>query len=245
MVVGAFWPSYEVLAMVFGLGGLAVICLLGLPFALIALIFTKRWRVLLVRCAVALSFSIYLWYLQLFFFVRIDCSELTAIQSVRPLIIVANHPSLLDAVVLLSRLPRSVCVIKAKLKNNILFGAAARVSGYISNEDPKDLVQQACNDLANGAHLLIFPEGTRTTQHPINPFGKTAALIALRSGVAIQTVFIDFSSPYLGKNWPLFRKPTLPLHISVKLGEKFDPSNDITDLTEKIESYYRQRLTTR
>lgn len=242
ILLNAFWSGYEVLAMVFGLGGLAVICLLGLPFAFLFLILTERRRVLLGRRAIAHSFSIYLWYLRLFFFVRIDCSELRAIQNTRPLIVVANHPSLLDAVILLSRLPYALCVMKAKLKNNILFGIAARVSGYISNESPKDLVQQACNDLAKGAHLLIFPEGTRTTQQPVNPFGKTTALIALRSGVAIQTVFIDFGSPYLGKSWPLFRKPILPLRISVKLGEKFDPSSDIAGLTEKMESYYRQQL---
>jgi 1-acyl-sn-glycerol-3-phosphate acyltransferase len=151
-------------------------------------------------------------------------------------------PRLLDAVILLSRLPQATCVMKATLKGNILFGPLARFSGYIGNEDPLKLIRQACTELAEGAHVLIFPEGTRTLKFPVNTFGQTAALIAQRSGVPIQTLLISFSTPYLGKRWPLYRKPRLPLHISVQLGQRFDVVTDKEMLTQKLETYYRQHL---
>jgi 1-acyl-sn-glycerol-3-phosphate acyltransferase len=234
--------AFEYVAMAMGLGALAFICLWGLPFALVFLILPKKWRIPLGRRTIAHAFSAYLCFLRWFCLVRLDFSALDSLRQDRPLILVANHPSLLDAVVLLSRLPQATCVMKATLRGNILFGPLARFSGYITNEHSLHLIKQACNELAEGAHLLIFPEGTRTVEFPVNAFGQTAALISQRSGVPIQTLLISFSTPYLGKKWPLYRKPRLPLHISVKLGHRFDVVTDKEALTQKLETYYRERL---
>ena len=234
--------GYEYVAMALGLGALAFVCLWGLPFALFFLILPRKWRLPLGRKTIATSFTAYLWFLRVFCLVRLDCSALDKLQLDRSLIVVANHPSLLDAVILLSRLPRATCVMKATLKDHPLFGPVARFSGYISNEDPLNLIRQACNELAEGGHLLIFPEGTRTLEFPVNTFGQTAAMIAQRSGVPIQTLLISFSTPYLGKKWPLYRKPRLPLRISVKLGQRFEAVTDREMLTQKLETYYRQHL---
>jgi 1-acyl-sn-glycerol-3-phosphate acyltransferase len=234
--------GYEYIAMALGLGVLAFVCFWGLPFALCFLILPGKWRIPLGRRTIATSFTAYLWFLRVFCLVRLDCSALDKLQLDRPLIVVANHPSLLDAVILLSRLPRATCVMKATLKGNPLFGPVARFSGYISNENPLKLIKQSCDELADGAHLVIFPEGTRTLEFPVNAFGQTAALIAQRSSVPIQTLLIHFSSPYLGKNWPLFRKPTLPLRITVQLGQRFAASDNKEMLTQKLETYYRQHL---
>ncbi len=234
--------GYEYVAMGLGLGALAFVCLWGLPFALCFLILPKKWRVPLGRRTIATSFTVYLWFLRVFCLVRLDCSALDKLQLEPSLIVVANHPSLLDAVILLSRLPRASCVMKATLKDNPLFGPVARFSGYISNENPMKLIKQACDALADGAHIVIFPEGTRTLEFPVNSFGQTAALIALRSSVPIQTLLINFSTPYLGKNWPLFRKPTLPLRITVQLGQRFEASDNKEMLTQKLETYYREHL---
>jgi 1-acyl-sn-glycerol-3-phosphate acyltransferase len=234
--------GYEYVAMVIGLGALAFVCLWGLPFALCFLVLPRKWRLPLGRRTIATSFTVYLWFLRVFCLVRLDCSALDKLQLDHSLIVVANHPSLLDAVILLSRLPRATCVMKATLKDNPLFGPVARFSGYIGNENPMNLIKQACDELADGAHILIFPEGTRTVEFPVNPFGQTAALIALRSSVPVQTLLIHFSTPYLGKNWPLFRKPTLPLRITVQLGQRFEPSGSKEMLTHTLETYYREHL---
>lgn len=234
--------GFEYLAMAMGLGALAFICLWGLPFALVFLVLPKKWRIPLGRQTISHSFSAYLWFLRWFCLVRLDCSALDALRHDRSLILVANHPSLLDAVILLSRLPRATCVMKATLSNNILFGPVARFSGYISNQNPMLLVKQACTELQEGAHLLIFPEGTRTLDFPLNPLGQTAALIAQRSGNPVQTILIDFSTPYLGKRWPLFKRPALPLSIRVQLGQRFEAIGSKELMTQTLETYYRQQL---
>lgn len=228
--------------MFMGLGALALICLFWLPFALVLLVLPRAWRVSLGRRVIALSFTAYLGFLRLFCAVRLDCNVLDGLKDEGPLILVANHPSLLDAVIVLSRLPKGVCVMKAALKRNLLFGPAARFSGYITNDNPLEMIKQACDELEAGSQLMIFPEGTRTRDFPVGPFGGTAALISRRSGVAIQTLFIEFSTPYLGKAWPLFRRPPLPLRCTVTLGQRFTHLNNTVDTTQELHTYYRQQL---
>jgi 1-acyl-sn-glycerol-3-phosphate acyltransferase len=63
---------------------------------------------------------------------------------------------------IVSRLPNAVCVMKASLMDNLLFGAAARLARYIRNDAPLEMILNARQALHDGARLVIFPEGTRT-----------------------------------------------------------------------------------
>ncbi|HSV45202.1 MAG TPA: lysophospholipid acyltransferase family protein, partial [Ramlibacter sp.] len=154
------------------------------------------------------------------------------------LIIVANHPSMLDALLLVARLPRAACIMKASLQRNIFLGAGARLARYVSNDSPLRMVRLAANDLKQGGQLVVFPEGTRTTQSPINSFRPGVTLIAKMAKAPIQTVFIDTESPYLGKGWPLWRLPPLPIVFTVRLGERFAPSRDAEALLHELEQYF-------
>jgi 1-acyl-sn-glycerol-3-phosphate acyltransferase len=242
-VVSLLHTGYEYVAMLLGLGALAFVSLWGLPVALLLLCAPIGLRVRLGRQLISRSLAGYLQLLRLLCAVRLDDAALKTLRTHKSLIVIANHPSLLDAVILLANLPDTACVMKASLQSNLFFGPMARLSGYISNQDPKQLIHSACDALQSGSHVLIFPESTRTVTPPVNPFGQTCALIAARSGMPVQTVFIEFSTNYLGKTWPLFRKPTLPLRINVRLGQQFDASKDRFGLTETLESYYREHLT--
>jgi 1-acyl-sn-glycerol-3-phosphate acyltransferase len=239
---GRFYGLYAYPAMVLGLGALLHICVLGLPVALVLLCLPRSIRVPLGRRLISFGLSVYLLFLRAFCGVRLDAAALSALRADRPLIIVANHPSLLDAVILLASLPKAACVMKGSLRRNWLFGPMARLSGYVGNEEPMSMIRQACDELARGAHLLIFPEGTRTTSFPVNAFSQATAFIAARSQVHVQTVLLDFSQPYLGKAWPIFKKPPLPLRISVRIGQKFAPEMGKSAMTERLESYFRLQL---
>jgi 1-acyl-sn-glycerol-3-phosphate acyltransferase len=234
--------AHAYLAMLAGLGGLALLGLIGLPITLVLMGLPATLRMAAARRLISCGLAGYLHFLRIFCSVRIDSSALESIRLDHSLIVIANHPSLLDAVLVLARLPHAVCVMKGSLKRNILFGPMARLAGYVSNDDPMTLIRQSCDELSRGAQILIFPEGTRTQAVPVNPFSEATAFIAARSGAPVQALLIEFSSPYLGKAWPIFRRPTLPLCVTVKLGQKFAPSSDRLALTERLESYYRAQL---
>ncbi len=237
------WIAYEYVAMVVGLGALALICLIWLPFALLLYpLLPARFGTRLGRRAIAFGFRFYLRLLELFCACRFDLAALDALRGEGPLILAANHPSLLDAVMITSRLPNAVCVMKAALMDNILFGSAARLARYIRNNAPLEMILGAREELQGGAHLVIFPEGTRTTNFPLDPCTPSTGLIASRTGIPVQTLLIEFSTPYLGKAWPLFRRPELPLACRIRLGRRFAPRSDVAAFTGELETYFRQEL---
>jgi 1-acyl-sn-glycerol-3-phosphate acyltransferase len=90
--------------------------------------------------------------------------------------------------------------------------------------------------------LVIFPEGTRTVTQPLNAFRPGVTLIAKLAQAPIQTVFIDTDSPYLAKGWPLWRVPPLPIVFTLRLGQRFAPSQDSDALLQQIEQYFRQSM---
>jgi 1-acyl-sn-glycerol-3-phosphate acyltransferase len=173
---------------------------------------------------------------------RLEADVLDALRDEPRLIVVANHPSMLDALMLLARLPRGACIMKASLMRNVFLSAGARLARYVSNDSPLNMVRAAVHDLKRGGQLLMFPEGTRTTQAPLNPFRPGFTLIAKLARAPIQTVFIDTDSPYLGKGWPLWRLPPLPIVFSVRLGERFAPLADADALLVQIEQYFQANL---
>ena len=150
--------------------------------------------------------------------VRLDLAELDRLRSDGGIIIAPNHPTMLDAVMIISRLPRIVCISKAELWDNPLLGGGMRIAGYIRNDTPIRLTKLAVAKLQQGQQLLLFPEGTRTTAWPVNAFRGGFALMAKMAGVPVQTVFIETNSPFLNKGWPLSRGPTCRWNIGCGSG---------------------------
>jgi 1-acyl-sn-glycerol-3-phosphate acyltransferase len=238
-----FWRLYEVLAMCFGLGLLALLCLLSIPlFLLLYITLPRRWHRPVSRHVVRLSFRFYLTALRWLCQVHIDLDELTALQQDGPLIVVANHPSLLDAVILLGSLPNASCILKASLLHNPLYGMGARMAGYVSNENPRRMIEASCSELRQGAHFVLFPEGGRTREFPLSPFSSACILLSKQSQVPLQAVIFHFSTPYLGKHWGLITPPRLPLTIRVRLGRRFAPPQITAQALEELESYFREEL---
>ena len=81
---------------------------------------------------------------------HMDADVLRPLANERGLVIVANHPSLLDALMLVAQLPRSACVMKARLMRNPLLGPGARLARYIRNDSARQMVHLAIDDLRAG-----------------------------------------------------------------------------------------------
>lgn len=235
--------GYDYLVLYLGLFWLGF---LSLGWTLIATVLypvlPKRYGTRLGRYAIMFSFRAYLASLSISQRCHFDLSELDVLRSESPLIIAPNHPCLLDAVMIISRLPNVACVMKAELMNNIFLGAGARLARYIRNEPIRQMVIQASEDFKSGSHLLLFPEGTRTVKQPINALKGSIALIAMQAKVPVQTVLIETNSHYLSKGWPLFRKPNMPVIYKIRLGKRFEPPEHTHDFIAQLEAYFSQAL---
>lgn len=173
---------------------------------------------------------------------RCNDAILDSLRSDRPLIIAPNHPSILDAVLILARLPDIVCLMKAPIWDNLFLGGGARFAGYIRNDPPLPMVRGAARALAAGQQMLIFPEGTRTRTGPVEPFTGGFALIARATGVAVQTVIVESNIPPGAWRRSLLAPPPLPLTYRLRLGRRFEQPCPPHDLVHASEAYFRQEL---
>lgn len=222
------------------LGGLSLAwTLLAVP---LHILLPRAWAVAIGRRAILIVFRFYLASLERLGACRFDLSALDALRGAGPMVIAPNHPCLLDAFFVLSRMDRVACIMKASILDNVFLGAGARLAGYIRNDVPLNMILAAEEELRAGSHLLVFPEGTRTTRWPVNSFKSSVARIAVRAGVPVQTVFIETDSPYLSKGWPLFRRPDMPIHYRVRLGRRFDPPAEPHAFSEELERYFAAEL---
>ncbi|MEO7391173.1 MAG: lysophospholipid acyltransferase family protein [Ramlibacter sp.] len=236
-------PLHETLRLHLGfllLGGFCfAISVAALPLGLLLpRVASKR----LGRRLISASTRAYLKMLTLMGACHFDLSELETLRDAPPMVIAPNHPSLLDALMVLSALPDATCIMKADIVNHIVFGAAARVAGYVRNTPLRAMVQQAMAELSQGSHVLLFPEGTRTTRFPIGHLQGTCGLIAKNAGVPVQTVFIETDSGFLGKGWQLLWTPRMPITYRVRLGKRFDAPTHSARFVEELEQYFQAEL---
>lgn len=229
----------------FGLGGLAITAL-GFVAHTVSRSRTNQLRG---RRLISLAFRGFFALLQASKLVFLDTSALDRIRHQRGLILAPNHPSLLDAVVILARVPDAVCILKAGLLRSPFLGGGARWAGYISNDAGASLVRQATAELHAGGQLLVFPEGTRTWPDApggLNPCKGAFALAAREAQAPVQTILLRYDPPLLGKGSPLFQQPRFPLKIRAELGPLFPPPPphvEVRPWMVEVEAWFRQALT--
>jgi 1-acyl-sn-glycerol-3-phosphate acyltransferase len=234
---------YEYFALYSSLLLLGLICLTWSLFAIpLYFILSERAGTAVGRRGIMVGFRIYAWCLAVTRSYRLDLSDVDKLKGGPPLILAPNHPCLIDALLILTRHPNIVCVMKAELMKNIFLGSGSRLARYVRNESSRQMVKESVAHLQRGGVLLLFPEGTRTTRDPINPLVGSVGLIAKHANVPVQTLVIETDSPYLSKGWPLFKRPDLPIVYRVKLGKRFDPPADVAAFTAELDSYYRNAL---
>lgn len=161
-------------------------------------------------------------------------------------LVIANHPTLIDVVFLVSFMPRADCVVKSSLLKNPLLSLPVKAARYITNDDPRAVIRAASESFARGNTLIVFPEGTRTTPGQPMVLQRGAANIAVRTGHNLRPVIIDCSPPALGKNTPWYRVPHRRMHMKFRVHEELDttpyqegkPSIMSRQLTATIKDYF-------
>jgi 1-acyl-sn-glycerol-3-phosphate acyltransferase len=234
---------YEYFALYSSLTLLGLICLAWSIVALpLFFLLPPRAGTAIGRRGIMLGFRIYAWSLAITRVYRLDIRDIDSLKGGPPLILAPNHPCLIDALLILTRHPNIVCVMKSALMRNLFLGSGSRLARYIRNDSSRQMVRESVAHLRDGAILLLFPEGTRTISGPINCLVGSVGLIAKHANVPVQTLVIETDSPFLSKGWPLFRRPTLPITYRVRLGKRFDPPSDVEAFTTELDRYYRQAL---
>lgn len=173
---------------------------------------------------------------------KFDLTALDVLKDERRMLLVPNHPAMIDVFLVLSRIPRAVCLMKATISTNPFLGIGAYLGGYISNRQPEKMFRAAIESVRAGNLLLIFPEGTRTTRQPVNPIRNSAALIAHRAQAPLQTLLITTNTPYLSKGWKIWRPPQFPICYRVVPGQRFEPCQSVQETSATLQHYFENTL---
>jgi len=126
----------------------------------------------------------------------------------RGLLILANHPTLIDIVFLMAFVPQADCIVKEKLWRNPFTRATVRAAGFICNRDDSvRLVEDCIASVRRGGNVIVFPEGTRTPADGLISLKRGAANIAVRTPCNITPVLVRCVPPMLVKGEPWWHLP--------------------------------------
>lgn len=176
--------------------------------------------------------------------IELEFSGFERAASWRGSVIAPNHPSILDAILLGSRLPVLDCVMNSRLLRDPVMSGAARLCRFIRNDTPLSMVRDTRDRLAAGRNVLIFPEGTRTCGSPVGPFRHGFALAAAHAGAPIRTILIECDSDYFGRDFRFFRPAPCPIRYRLTASQVFHPARDEDPraCSAEIEEFFRASL---
>ena len=191
----------------FGAGAVVVNVLLISAIALACRVPEKRQRS--ARACIRSSFRLFLRVIEALQIVRFDINDETIekLSGARGRIIVANHPTLIDVVVLLAYVDQSNCVVKQALWRNPLLSWIVSTAGYVPNTDATTVIAACDHALARNEALIIFPEATRTVPGKPLHLQRGAAAIAVRCGAEVLLFRIRCEPVMLSKDRPWYRVP--------------------------------------
>lgn len=233
---------------VFGVGGLLLSTLFFPPLLLLS----KEKRSLRARWIIHKSFKSFMWLMQTVGVMRFEVIGAEKLQSCKNTLVLANHPTLIDVVAMVSLVPTAGCVVKQALWENPFLRGVVRAAEYISNSDPNKLIKDCTADLATGNPLVIFPEGTRSQPNKPLHFLRGTAYIALNCNLPILPVLISCRPATLTKSEKWHHIPQKRFHLRIEVLEPVFATRWVTPgepqtiaarrLTQALETFFTQEL---
>ena len=205
-------------ALAFALFGAGAVLLTVLWFVPLALVPRAAVRRRAARAAIGASYRLVLDFLELAGVVGFDVDRDALARLGSGGLIVANHPTLLDVLVLLAHVPQACCVVKNALWRNPFVSVAIRAAGYIPNREPEQLLRDCAAALERGEPLIVFPEATRSVPGEPLRLQRGAAAIALASGAVLNVVHFRCEPVLLSKGHPWYRIPDRRPCLAARVG---------------------------
>jgi len=237
----------------FSLGGL-VLAVLVFPALNLIYLFSKSPKTKYHRAQAVIhyTFRFFLWQMAFLGIMKMEVQGIENLQIDRPKLILANHPTLLDVVLLIALIKHTNCVVKKTLFRDPFLGGVVKAAGYINNIGTEAIVDDCVAALKSGDNLIIFPEGTRTVPDKELIFQRGAAHIAARSGVDVVPVTITCDPATLSKAHKWYHIPPRPFRLRAEVGDPLDITDIVmTDepatvtsrrLTRFLHDYFTKRL---
>jgi 1-acyl-sn-glycerol-3-phosphate acyltransferase len=218
VLLSRYWRTFAtgLSFVVFGLGGL-LLRLLVFPLLNLAVRQPGR-RVAGARTAVRYAFLCFVGMMRWLGVLRYEIVGRERLER-RGLLILANHPTLIDTVFLMALVRHAGCVVKGGLWNNPITGGPVRAAGYLNNDKGIGLLDDCIAALKGGDNLIIFPEGTRTPPDGAVQLKRGAANVAVRGARDVTPVIISCEPTTLSKGEKWWQVPARCVQFRIEVCE--------------------------
>ena len=187
-------------------------------------------------------------------------------MTTNPNIVIANHPSLVDVILLGATLPGLTSLAKASWYRSWLLGPLLRHGKHLrgpepralgqagaaeASEDPDDapVLDRLVEHLRAGHPLLVFPEGSRSHERTMRRFRRGAIEAAIRAQVPIVPAFISVAPPMLMKHQHWYEVPPRGGRFTLEFfpviptaGRELDARTLNRELKQRYEARHQQML---
>jgi 1-acyl-sn-glycerol-3-phosphate acyltransferase len=161
-----------------------------------------------------------------------------------PVVLVANHPTLLDTTSIVSSFPRVVAAVGLGFANNPLLGKLLRLCGFVRVDGR--MLHECEERLRMGFDVLIFPEGTRSPRDGgLHPFQRGAFELAARAKVPVVLMKLTCSPSALSKRLPIWKHPDRMAVLTMEPFDTIYPADSELDSrawARTIEQRYQELL---
>lgn len=233
---------------VFGIGAL----IMGSVFFGLVKLFTsdpllqkKRFQYIIHK-----GFSSFISMMNFLGIISINYEGLEQLKKDRGVIVIANHPSLIDVVIIIGLIPEADCIVKQALWSNFFVKWIVR-NAYIPNIKSEELVDKCQAALNSGGNLVIFPEGTRSEAGQPYKFQRGAANLAILTDADIRLIQIHCYPEFLTKRLKWYQIPEKKAHFSIKVDDRIKIDSLLADvkktmasrkLTQYLEKYFNENI---
>jgi 1-acyl-sn-glycerol-3-phosphate acyltransferase len=204
------------------------------------------------RAMIQRSFGLYIGTLCRLGVISLAINGRERLTETRGVLVVSNHPSLLDVVLIVALVPNARCVIKHQIWQSFLLGPLMRLADYIPNGGAPDVLMQRCREaLREGGNLIVFPEGTRSIPGEKPRFHRGFAHIATIAESDLQPIVISCDPPVLLKGQAWYEIPHRRPHFQIDVQPIISSANFLSmqarpraarAIVAELESFYQWKV---
>lgn len=162
----------------------------------------------------------------------------------KPAIIIANHTSFLDILVIAMTTPKAIYLVNDWVYNSPIFGRLVRAIGFFPvSQGIENGVSKLKEKVDEGYSLMVFPEASRSIDNKVKRFHKGAFFLAEELNLDIVPVYIHGNSEVLPKNDHIIYDGA----ITVVVGKRLDINDSslgksYSEKTKKINAFFREKF---
>jgi 1-acyl-sn-glycerol-3-phosphate acyltransferase len=162
-------------------------------------------------------------------------------------ILLSNHVSNLDPPVLFAVVPGMMSfLLKRELMSIPLLGKAMTMGRFVpvarshSREDARKSTEAAAEALRAGFSIMIFPEGTRSSDGRLLPFKKGAFFLAMETGAPLVPVIVHGTRAMMPKGTNALRKGEATVEFLAPIDAQLYTTRD--ELMSAVRASMEERL---